>query len=246
MTKVKRQKRSPIARLRPFWFLIVVVAIAAGLGGYYAATWPGFFPKRILISGNRAVSSQEIAAHAAIRSNSNIWLQNTGAAAARIETIPYIKTAGIRRSLPANVRIVVTERVPFAVLHIGPDAALVDRDLRVLERSDRGGTLVALRISSGKMPADGGFVKDPVAIHLRNDCTTLTTAHVLVRTLSYDKYGDLVATMLDGIRLLLGSDSDLEKKTALVGPILSQVAAGGRRIAAVDLRAPKTPVVVYR
>jgi len=47
-----------------------------------------------------------------------------------------------------------------------------------------------------------------------------------------------------GVQLLLGDDEDLARKIALIGPILSQTA--GRRIAAIDLRAPGTPVVVYR
>ena len=96
------------------------------------------------------------------------------------------------------------------------------------------------------MPADGAFVKNVAAVQLRNDFDTLVQAHVFVNSLRYDKFGDLIATMHGGVRLLLGDDADLQKKTVLIGPILSQVAATGRRIAAVDLRAPKTPVVVYR
>jgi len=244
--RVQRKKKSPALALRPFWFAICVIAIAAALGGYYAATWPGFFPKRIVVSGNRTVPSQEIAQRAHIAADANVWLLNTGAARRRIEAIPYINEAWIHRSLPANVRIDVTERSPYAVLESSSQTVLIDRDLRVLQQLDRSVTLPKFIVPAANVPAEGAFIKAGAVQRLRDDYDVLTQAHVIVRSLSYDKFGDLLATMPTGVRLLLGDDTDLQKKAALIPPILSQVAAGGRRIAAVDLRAPKTPVVEYR
>ncbi len=242
----RRKKKSAVAQLRPFWFLIALVVLAAAFGGYYAATWPGFFPKSVAITGNREVPTREIAVRAQISTQANLWLQNTRAAAARVEAIPYVNQAAIHRSLPANVLISITERAPYAVLHYSGKAVLVDRDLRVLQRLDGPVALVQFVLKPANVPAVGTFVKDPAALQLREDFDTLSNAHVVVSSLRYDKFGDLIATMHSGVRLLLGDDADLPKKTELIGPILSQVATSGRRIAAVDLRAPKTPVVVYR
>ncbi len=242
----RRKKKSAVAALRPFWFLIALVVIAAAFGAYYAATWPGFFPNGVTIAGNRVVSTREIASRAQISTHSNLWLQNMHSAAARIEAIPYVKQGAIHRSLPAKVAIVITERVPYAVLYYGKQAALVDRDLRVLQPLDEPAALPEFVLKSGHMPVAGAFLKDASALQLRDDFDMLARAHVIVSSLRYDKFGDLIATMHSGVRLLLGDDADLQKKTALIGPILSQVALTGRRIAAVDLRAPKTPVVVYR
>lgn len=226
--------------------LFVLVAIAAAAGGYYAATWPGFYPKHVSVSGNRVVPSSQILARAAIDAHKNLWFQNAHAAAARIEAIPYVKTARVRRSLPASVRIVVSERVPFAVLQYGARRALVDHDLRVLEAQNAPVTLPAIVGKAAPMPADGVFVRDPDVERLRDDYDALAQAHVAVRTVRYDKFGDLVATTRGGIALLLGDDADLAKKTPLIDPIISQVSATGKKLAAVDLRAPKTPVVVYK
>jgi cell division protein FtsQ len=242
----RRKKKSAAAHLRPFWFLIALLVIAGGFGGYYAATWPGFFPKNVAVTGNRIVPAQQIGARAQIAPHENVWLQNMGAAASRITAIPYIKDAQIHRSLPANVRIVVTERVPYAVLRYASQEALVDHDLRVLQELDGATALPQFVLKAEQMPPEGAFVKDSGAQRLRNDYDALSRAHVVVGSLRYDKFGDLIAIMRNGVRLLLGDDADLLKKTPLIGPILSQVAASGRRVAAVDLRAPKTPVVVYR
>jgi cell division protein FtsQ len=244
--RARRKKKSPAARLRPFWFLIVLVAILAGIGGYYAATWPGFYPRSVSVTGNRVVAAQEIAARAQIARTQNVWLQNMGAAANRIAAIPYIESVRIHRSLPAAVRIVVTERVPYVRVRYGSQSVLVDRDLRVLEVQDGASSLPVLVAKTTPAPKPGAFVKDPDVAQLREDYDSLSAAHVVVSSLQYDKFGDLVASMRNGVQLLLGDDSLLPKTAPLVGPILSQVGSSGRKIAKVDLRAPKTPVVVYK
>jgi cell division protein FtsQ len=245
-TRAKRRKKSAAAQLRPFWILFLLLAIAAGIGAYYGATWPGFYPQRISVAGTRVVSKSDVLARAAIAPHANLWLQNMHAAAARIAAIPYVKTAQIHRSLPASVRIVITERVPFAVLQYGAQRVLVDRDLRVLGAADASQTVPVLTAKGIVPSADGTFVKDPEVQHLRDDALALSQAHVAVRSLHYDRFGDLVATTTGGIALLLGDDDDLQKKTPLIDPIVSQVVAAGKKLAAVDLRAPKTPVVVYK
>lgn len=232
--------------MRPFWILFVLLAIAAGAGLYYGATWPGFFPKRVVVAGNRAVSSAQILSRAAIAPRENVWLQNMRAASRRIEAIPYVKTASIHRSLPADVRIAVEERRPFALVQYQDRRVVVDHDLRVLEPDDGARTLPIIVGKKVDAPADGSFITDAGVAHLRDDDDALVNAHVAVRSLRYDRFGDLVATTRGGIALLLGDDTDLAKKTGLIDPIISQVSATGKKLAAVDLRAPKTPVVVYK
>lgn len=244
--KPRRRKKSPAARLRPFWFMCGILAIALAFGLYYGATWPGFYPQRVTVSGNRTVPAQQILDRAQIAPRANVWLQNTGAAAARIAAIPYIETATVRRSLPAGVHITVTERTPFVRLRYGTQTVLADRNLRVLQAGGGNAALPVLVTGYPSVPAPGAFVKNQNATQLRDDYEALSGAHVMAALLEYDKFGDLVATMHNGVQLLLGDDRTLAQTAPLVGPILSQVAAQGRQIAQVDLRAPKTPVVVFK
>lgn len=246
MSPAKRRKKSAGARMRPFWILFVLAAIAVGVGLYYAATWPGFFPKRVSVGGNRVVPQAQILSRASIAAHENVWLQNMHAAAKRIEAIPYIKSASIHRALPATVRISVEERRPFAFVQFSGDRVLVDHDLRVLQRGNTGLTLPVIAGKDVPAPRDGTFIRDPDVQRLRDDDDALAQAHVPVRSLRYDRFGDLVAMTSGGIQLLLGDDTDLAKKTGLIDPIISQVSASGKKLAAVDLRAPKTPVVVYK
>lgn len=239
---IARRKPSAASRIRPFWILLVLLVIAGGIGGYYLAAWPAFRARHIVVIGNHRVSTHTIVARAAIDRRLNVWLQNIAAAAARVSTIPDIGLVTIRRGFPASVTILVTERAPFAQIHAGAETAVIDRDLRVLQ-APAPAALAKLFVRVALPPA-GRFIKDERVTRLRDDYERLTDAHVVVAVLRYDRFGDLIAGTPRGVQLLLGDDEDLARKIALIGPILSQTA--GKRIAAIDLRAPGTPVVVYR
>ncbi|MDQ6823229.1 MAG: FtsQ-type POTRA domain-containing protein [Candidatus Eremiobacteraeota bacterium] len=240
-----RKKTSTASHVRPFWIPILFLLGAAAGAGYYGATWPGLYPKHVALSGNRVVPASEIFSKAAILPHQNIWLQNARAASARIERIPYILNASIHRTPPANVRIVVSERMPFANVQTGQQTLLVDRAMRVLEIQGRA-DLPVFRLKGVPEVQPGTFLRDAHAARLRGDYDALFAGHVIVTQMQFDRFDDLAVALRGGTKVLLGDDRDLAKKIPLVGPILAQVARAGRPIAAIDLRAPATPVVVYR
>ena len=211
-----------------------------------AATWPGFYPGEIAVSGNHRVTRGEILATAAVAPNVSIWFQNIGAVASRIEAIPYIETVYVHRAMPASMRIVVVERVPFAVLRSGASAAVVDRSLRVLEPAIGADPLPVLDVEPGLNLSPGEYVRTRHAIELRDCYVAIAARQIVARELGFDRFGGLVVTMRGGLRLLLGADNDLGRKLTLAEAILSQVVGPQRRVAAIDLRAPAAPVIVYR
>jgi cell division septal protein FtsQ len=212
----------------------------------FLAVWPGFYPKQIVVAGNRQVSSSEILARAQIPRNRSLWLENTAKEEARIRTIPSVATASIHRLPPATMRIVVTERAPFAILVSGPQSGIVDRALRVLGPGDDASQLPVLTLTPGLELVPGRFVTSKDALALRDVYETMNAKGIALKSLTLDKFGDLAATLPDGLRLLLGAPEDLSQKAALANAILAQVVRGARRVSAIDLRAPATPVIVYR
>jgi cell division protein FtsQ len=244
--KARRRRRSPVARIRPFWMPIALGIGVALVLLVVAATWPGFDPKQIAVTGNHRVTRGEILAAAAIAPHVNIWLQNTGAIANRIEAIPYIGTVRVHRAPPATIRIVVIERTPFAILRSGTAGAVVDRSLRVLEPETAADLLPVFDLEPGLYFPAGAYVRTRTAIELRNSYLTIAAAQIVPRELGFDRFGGLVVTMRGGVRLLLGAENDLGPKLTLADAILSQVVGRQRRVAAIDLRAPAAPVVVYR
>lgn len=241
----RRRKRSATARLRPFWMPIGLAGVAAVVAGAFAATWSGFDPKKVEVAGNHRVSTAQILQAAAIAPRVSIWLQNTKAIARRIEAIPYVETAWIHRVPPAALRITITERRPFAILQSEWQTALVDRSLRVLD-APVDDTLPELILLQQRALRPGEFVATRDAIELRDACEAMSARRIVPRSLTFDRYGGLVVTLRDGLRLLIGQESDLAQKLTLVDAILAQVVRGQRRVAAIDVRAPAAPVVVYR
>ncbi|MGC1380005.1 MAG: FtsQ-type POTRA domain-containing protein [Candidatus Baltobacteraceae bacterium] len=244
--KTGRRGRSAAARIRPFWLPIALAGALLAGAALFAAAWPGFYPKTISVAGNQRVTRAEILARAGIAPNRSLWLEDTGAIARRIRGIPYIATASVHRFPPALVRIDVSERVPFAIVRSAFGSAVVDRALRVLAPAGPQDREVVFDLGSDLYLEAGSFVTTRDAFALRDAYDAMTVRHIVPVELSVDRFGGLVATMRDGLRLLLGSSSDLDRKLGLVDPILAQVVRDQRRVAAIDLRAPSTPVLVYR
>lgn len=241
----RRRKPRPLARVRPFWLPIAFV-VAALIGAFsVAATWPGFDPDRIVIEGNHRVPQSEILTRAQIVPQRSIWLQNIGAMSRRIETIPYVGRVWVRRIPPASIRIAITERQPFAVLRSPPESVIVDRFLRVLEPASGDEPQPVLMVRSGLELAPGTFVTAQEAITLRDAYDAMATRQIVPLALRLDRYGGLVVRLRSGLELLLG-EGELPQKLTLVSAILSQVVHAQRHVAAIDVRASGTPVVVYR
>ena len=224
--------------------MLLCTALVAG-GAIFAATWPGFVPKRILVTGNARVSRSEIVARAAVAPHISMWLQSTHGMAARIESIPYVGSVRISRVPPATIRIAVSERRPFAVVRSGDESVLVDRALRVLEPASGAETGPVFIVRPGLNLAPGTFIATGEAVELRDAYDALTARHMQPVRLGYDRFGGLVVTLRSGLRLLLGSRDDFDRKLTLAGAIMAQV-IGRQRVAALDLRAPSAPVLVYR
>ncbi len=244
---VRRRKRSAASRLGRFWIPAIVFLLFFAIIGYLGATWPGFNPKAIAVRGNVTVGSAQIISAAQIAPDRNLWLQDRTAMNKRIDAIPMIATAYVHRGLPATVRIEVTERTPWAILNPSSGGVVVDRDLRVLRAPlAADAKLQRIEVGAPVRSTPGVFLTGERVTAMRDDADALLAAHLDATALRYDKYESLVVTLRDGLTVLLGDDGeDLQKKIALIVPIRTQTARG-KPIAAIDLRAPNTPVVRYK
>lgn len=241
-----RRRPSLAGRVRPFWMPIAALAAVTLVGLAAAATWPGFYPRSVAVVGNEHVARAQILSRARILPHRSIWLQNTGAMATRIAAIPQIAGVWIHRIPPATIRIAVSERQPFAILRSGMESVVVDHELRVLWTSVGNERLPQLVLKTGFQLSDGQFVTARDALALRDAYDAIAAKRMPVDALTLDAYGGLVVTLQDGLRVLLGQETQLPQKLSLVEAILTQVVRTQRRVAAIDVRAPGTPVVVYR
>ncbi|MDP9106941.1 MAG: FtsQ-type POTRA domain-containing protein, partial [Candidatus Eremiobacteraeota bacterium] len=117
-TVPRRRKTSFAARVKPFWIFLIVLVGLAGWGGAWLVQSPWFRVTRVGVDVPLAspVSSNTVRAAAGISRENNLWLIDTRAAARRIEDIPYVQTATIRRAqFPKPVvELAITVRRPSA------------------------------------------------------------------------------------------------------------------------------------
>lgn len=244
---LRRSRPSLARRLRAFWLLGVVAALALGWSGWALATWPGFELRALTVTGLNRVAERYVVARAAIDPRVNVWLLDRAAIERRIEAIPYVATARLHRRLVANVWIEVAERSPSACVRDGTGHVFtVDRDLRVLELGCTPVATLAYDVRSDLAARPGAFLHDGELLRLQGDALALATTGDRFRSVRHDGVGALEATLHDGIRVRFGDDTDLEVKQRLIGPILAQLGRRAADVRSVDLRAPATPVVEYR
>lgn len=221
------------------------MAGALGYAGYRLVTWPGFRLERLIVNGAHVTPRAEIVRRAAIDPRANVWLVDFGAVRARVEALPYVRTARLRHVLPATIAIDVLERRPNGCLEgAGGARALIDADRRVLA-SACARSIATFRVPNVAVPQPGAFVRDDGLARLQQDAGVLQAAGVAYETLQHDRYGDLDASLSGGALVRFGDDADLEAKARLVAPILRTVGTA-RRIRGLDLRAPGAPVVRFQ
>jgi cell division septal protein FtsQ len=242
----RRRRRSFVTRLRIFWVFIAAVVGAVAYGAYTLITLPALRVQSVDVQiDGLAVKKSEVLQAANIDRTRNTWLLDTTHMTRRIEAIPYVDTATVRRIPPAQVAIAVTEREPAACVRSGSRDVTIDRDRRILQDGCVRATVLQIVLRDATLGAPGSFANPPALATLLADGRVLREAGIETRSIGQDTYGQLVAVDTRGIQLLFGSDADVAAKARLVAPVLG-AAGPGQTIRAIDLRAPTTPTVQFR
>jgi cell division septal protein FtsQ len=241
----RRSKPSLRSRLRTFWVLGAFVLFALVYLGWLVVQAPLFRSQGLQITGNQRVPRAEIVARAQFDPHANVWLLDTHALERRVEAIPYIAHAHLARRLPAVTRLEISERAPAGCVRGDGFDVTIDASGRVLEEGCSGGPSFILRALTNE-PAPGAFLTDPGLAQLQRDARQLAADGRHLSDFSLDSFGQLEATLPDGIRLRFGADDDLGRKERLIDPILAALGPRVATVSAIDLRAPGTPVVEHR
>ena len=118
-------------------FLSICLLICLGVLGYLGlqnVTASKFFNVRAVdVHGTVRASRDDIGRVAANAvEKSGVWNADLTEMKARIEKLPFVKTASVSRVLPDGLRVNIVERVPIAVVKVGSGDMLVDEDGNLL------------------------------------------------------------------------------------------------------------------
>jgi len=113
----------------------LAIVIALAFLGYRAAAAASFFQVRtVQAAGLNRSSAQAI--EAAVRDEvraTGVWQADLTSVSARLEKLPWVRTAVVTRVLPDGIRVRITERQPRVVVRMGSGRLVwVDEDAVVL------------------------------------------------------------------------------------------------------------------
>ena len=233
--------------------LLVLVAVAlVALTSVTVLRSPVLDVDLVRVRGTQLTSAAAVEEAAGIRIGAPLLLADLGAAEDRIEALPWVADASVRRDLPSEVVVEIEERVPAAVVSIGRTRLLVDDHGRVLERGDpakyppavpRNPAFIPVHAPSGGADLAPGALVDSsllpavsLAHRLRENPAGAVTAVRLRPSLRLELAG--------GGHAELGDATDLDVKVEALRTVVARVdLTCARRL---DLRVPTHPVLTRR
>ncbi len=192
-----------------------------------ATAWAGFAIENVKITGQSETSEVDVLAALDIGTYPSLLTLDLDAARARIEKLPWVKEATLKKLFPDTVEISVVERTPYATWQNGEAVSLVDRSGQVIadDTSERYNDLPHV-VGVGAAARAGDYAaliatQPAIAAHAR--------AGILVS-------GERWTIVLDnGIELMLPS-ADPAGALATIAAFDRDKQLLSREIAAVDLR----------
>lgn len=118
-------------------FLSICLLLCLGVLGYLglqSVTASKFFEaKTVIVRGTERASREDIERVAAnLAEKPGVWNADLGEIKAKIEKIPFVKSASVSRILPSGIRVEIVERVPIAVVRLSNGEMLVDEEANIL------------------------------------------------------------------------------------------------------------------
>src|SRR6476661_3603871 len=109
-------------------FCILVCLSALGFIGFRTVTASQFFDVSLIeVRGTERASRQDIERLVSAQSaKSGVWNADLPDIKARVEKLPFVRTAAVSRILPNGLRVSIEERVPKAIVRLGSGDFLVD------------------------------------------------------------------------------------------------------------------------
>lgn len=247
-----RQRRLAIrrsqGRRRLRWIGGVVVAVVLVLGAVGLAHTPWFGAQAVSVTGlHPHTPDAAILAAAGLEHHPPLISVNPGAVAKKVESLPFIATARVRRHWPDGVQIAVTERVPVVEM-AGPASSwsLLDghgRTLQVVPSRVPGLVVYIVRTATAGIPPAPVGESLPAAagpgLEVSRNLPPAFDSQVVSVTVAAD--GSISMALYSGITVLFGTDSD---RTAKYQDIASILAHGTLHATSViDVTVPESPTV---
>jgi cell division septal protein FtsQ len=225
--------------------LIASVALGAAallVGGWFLVHTSLFSARSVTVTGNLHESAAQVVSQAGLATHPPLLDVNAGAAAARLEQLPWVRTATVRVSWPDGVHIAVTEETAsFTASTADGKWESLSSDGRVLgESATRPPGLLLLTVP--QPPGEPGTVlslKDAPGLRVASSLPTSFVGQVTAVTVEPAGFVQLALTT--PIVVDIGSAAELTAKYEDVSSILAGATLHNGDV--IDVSVPDAPTV---
>jgi len=216
--------------LQPVLYGLAAVAALAGLG------WLVFFSpvlavRQVEVTGEQRVPAREVARAAAVRLGVPLARVDVDGISERVGSIRAVAAVDVQRRPLHTLRIVVTERVPAAVVRTPAGHQLVD---------GRGLMFATVPAAPRGLPVVATKLDRPSARTLERATAVLRVLPAKVRgtvvSVSADSPDDISLQLRKGVRVVWGGPEHSDRKAAVLGALMRQEAH------LYDVSVPEAPV----
>jgi cell division protein FtsQ len=226
-------------RRRGWMVIVALLVVLVCVGAWFLAHSSLFSARAVTVEGSTHTPFPVVLRAAGLSTHPPLVNVDTGAAAAAVERLAWVRSATVTRHWPDGVTVAIVERVPVAtVQEPGGAWALLDSTGHVLAtEGDPPQGLVHLS-AKGTIPAAGGtFGAAVAAAHVAATLPVAFKAQVA----GIQAGSGVTLTLTSPLTVQLGSTSDLAAKYEDVAAILAgaQLHAGDT----IDVSVPASPTV---
>jgi cell division protein FtsQ len=217
--------------------VVSIVLSAAGLT-FLVVTSPVLDVDRVVVSGAHHLTKAQVRAASGVQTHDHLLFVDTGAATRRIEQLPWVESARVRRSFPGTVDVAVKEYVPAAYVRITGGVMLVAANGHVIARAAAAPLHTVEVRGVRRAPNAGELLAPPDAAGI----VGRLPAALAQRVAAVDVGGDRLAlALVANGEIRLGDSTDLASKSASALAVLGHL--GGTPFAYIDVSIPSRPVV---
>lgn len=223
---VKKKKMKRKYRLRRALVLLLLIAAVISI----CLFTPFFNIKTVEVTGNNAISAEQITQKAAIVPESNLFKISKRKIKKSIMTIPEIENVIIKRILPGKVRLSVTETAPVMYFPYLTGFVATNEKGRALALYDDVSSLDLINITGLEIKnveiCEKISVQDTVKFDIIFNIISALQEKGLLRELRschFDNLADFHVYLKDGTKIIFGTTEELDYKLSMLKSILPMV-----------------------
>lgn len=221
---------------------VVALLLTLALCAFFSSAY--FRVESVVVSGNLVLTSDEVVCSSGVVTGTSLLSLRVRDVQARVEMLPYVRTARVTREFPSRVRISIDERAPVAYLLVNGTFLAVDREGVILEVW-HGAFFPNEPVITCDLPGDmvpGNQLKGQVDLEVFRMLGLMGEDRAFLSEINI-KEDQVTMYTMDGVPVFLGvPDALVMDKFLLLPGILDDARSEGVTLEYIDLRTSR-PVV---